>query len=217
MARPSFSEAPDLPGGRRIKLKPMNFDHHFLSMRHEYSKLLAEYPVVSYEDAWSVLEPPLCALWLSAYKWMCNRQTYVELLLYRGAHFAHDSICSLGYEESCRVIGALTVSQEILPLRDLLVRLADQKRKGVPSAATLDLINNTLIALHEGTRRQAEDLQQAAGLAAQLELRGAAGLVRPFIQSVEYWSRRRAVHIVRKVERALHDGMRPRSPSSRAR
>lgn len=33
-------------------------------------------------------------------------------------------------------------------------------------------------------------------------------MVRPFIQSVEYWSRRRAVHIVRKVERALHDGMR---------
>lgn len=186
----------------------MDFDPHFRDIRHEYSKLLAECPIVSYEDAWSVLEPHLCALWLSAYKSLCNRETYVELLRYRGAHFVHDSICTLGYDESCRVVGALTASQEILPLRDLLVRLADQKGKGVSTAVTLDLIGNTLIARHEGTRKQAEDLRQAAASAVQMELRGAADILRPFIQSVEYWSRRRALRLVREVERSLHEGMR---------
>lgn len=179
------------------------------SMRVAYAQLLEKFPIDSYEASMGVLENPLCDLWASAYIADCESDTFLELLRYRRSHFLHDSACTVGIDAECRVVAALTVSQEILPLADLIDRLEAERSDGRVTEETLDSIDSTLIAISEGlARKEAEEFRQAVGLVTQTHLQPLAGLVEQFVRSVVSWSPpERARRAIRDVLHALNAGL----------
>lgn len=135
----------------------------FQQIRAEYARLLEVYEIGSSKEARKILEDPLCRLWMAVYKQSCTYPTALDLLDDRVASFLHDCAAYEGTGPVDRVVAALSVSQERLPLGDLLARLLAEREAGQPTSGTLSLIRLTLISLSEGlSTRNLEKLTQAA-------------------------------------------------------
>jgi hypothetical protein len=181
----------------------------FQEIRDEYARLLETHQIHSYRDAREALERPLCLLWMAAYKRTCKHETYLELLDDRGSTFLHDSSESIGVGPVNRVVAALTVSLEILPLEALLKRLQAERSSGRSFEETRFLVHLAFTSLIEGlSARNLEALTQAAAHIVGLDLQPIPALVDwliPVIQSAS--SLRRARRILRRVLDVLNSGV----------
>lgn len=160
------------------------------NLRAGYSRLLEMHPLDSYAEARQTLMRPLLELWKAAYEKSCPRDVHLELLDYRGCAFLHDSACTVSVDAVCRVVAALTTSQELLPFESLLARAIVERDNGV-TPATLELIDNTLSALLDAaSRREAEALRRAMACSVQLHHQSVLDLMRRFVDDVQHWSPR---------------------------
>ncbi len=135
----------------------------FQQIRAEYARFLEAYEIGTSKEARKVLEDPLCRLWIAVYKQNCTYPTALDLLDDRVASFLHDCAAYEGIGPVDRVVAALSVSQERLPLGNLLARLLAEREAGQTTSETLSLIRLTFISLSEGlSTKNLEKLTQAA-------------------------------------------------------